>query len=106
MLASKPPCSASLGLPASQATVSSYNPGSSHKTTHAASSNDVGPFTSPTESEFSDAHEGLEAVRLVCYLIASDLMLIVGISGRGMRRRSSNGCMVYDVASTSPYSRV
>ncbi|OXV12033.1 hypothetical protein Egran_00206 [Elaphomyces granulatus] len=63
MLASKAPYSASLGLPTPQQPSSSFHPGSSQRSITTGSVLEGGPFTSPTESEFSDGHDGLESIR-------------------------------------------
>ncbi|KAL2001054.1 hypothetical protein VTN02DRAFT_2291 [Thermoascus thermophilus] len=62
MLASKA-YSSSLGVPAPQSSASSYHSGSSHKSTAASNSRDGPSVTSPTDGEFSDMHDGLDAVR-------------------------------------------
>lgn len=63
MLASKPPFSASLGMQASQTPTPSYSTGSSHKSASGTKPQEGALFTSPTESEFPEGQDGLEAVR-------------------------------------------
>ncbi|KAJ9244346.1 hypothetical protein DTO169E5_1951 [Paecilomyces variotii] len=63
MLASKAAFSASLGMPTSQASGTAYHSSQPLKAHGASKSVDGVAFTSPTESEFSDAHDGLDSVR-------------------------------------------
>lgn len=63
MLASKPPFTGSLGMQASQTPTPPYSMGSSQKPAAGPKVQEGALFTSPTESEFSDAQDGLEAVR-------------------------------------------
>lgn len=63
MLASKAPYSASLGMQNSQSSGTAYHSSQPPKAHGVSKSVDGVAFTSPTESEFSDAHDGLDSVR-------------------------------------------
>lgn len=62
MLASKAPYATPLGVPPSQTPTTSYHTGP-QKSAVFPNSQDGALFTSPTESEFSGGHDGLDAVR-------------------------------------------
>ena len=64
MLASKTPYSTSLGVPTPQTSAPSYHVGS-QRAAAAANSQDAASFTSPKDSEFIDAKDGMDSVRLV-----------------------------------------
>lgn len=63
MLASKP-YPTTFGVPSMQSTAATYS-SSSPKKVAMASNPREGVFTSPTESEFSDLHDGPDSVRYV-----------------------------------------
>lgn len=62
MLTSKPPYTP-LAMPPTQTPTTSYHLGPAQKSAIFGKSQDGTGFMSPTESEFSDVHDGLQAVR-------------------------------------------
>lgn len=69
-----------------------------------------GVFTSPTESEFSEKHDGPDSVRYVLFSrpagIAEEILLTGFFLGSGMKRRLRTGYIQFAAVNMSHYSEV